>query len=495
MSEQFASDQRKASTLYRREPRSVSLGGICVQKSRRTGLPHMEAAGGERQRAVERFVALSLQAGVPEDFCPRAGAVGRDTVLTLLNWRNGALNTPAPSAEDVGHLLVELQYEAPFDDAQLVTPVRVLLALCARASTSELDFMTSASNPAASGDEALSYPAHLSGEDQRLTHSAKVCWRRYEAMHGGITYPPERRLHPSVIGAWVRAFYNGDTASFICDPLKLKYQMNMRSESAGVSIGSDMKLVIKTEDGESSIKAEFGKLSSAFEDIMAALEAAVSFDDDRRDGMYGMHTGVRKYGTEAGTKRLQRRYFRAMGDAKEVTMLAECVKRMQIRLFAELASTNVRLILNMLNMLHIVRRACINFRRVCQTHFDKLCAEIADNPEVWAMHAVSKKEKKEKGGGGGGGSGGGGGGGGSAHSQPCLNFYRHGSCSYGSDCRFRHTGKAPKSMRGGGRGGGNQAYGYPAQPMLAGGMPYPPLVPPPMPPPYPPPAGRGRGKG
>ena len=128
-----------------------------------------------------------------------------------------------------------------------------------------------------------------------------------------------------------------------------------------------------------------------------------------------------------------------------------------------------------------------------QVHPDKIAKELCDNKKVWERENDPQP------------------GGGNPLSPgavaPCNFYFANGWCRNGTNCKFRHTGKGPKKMRG--RAGGKgmpfasytpwQGYGTPPQSPAHGqvmnGQPVLHHPWPPQPPPFPPPLPQGKGKG
>ena len=84
-----------------------------------------------------------------------------------------------------------------------------------------------------------------------------------------------------------------------------------------------------------------------------------------------------------------------------------------------------------------------------QLHPVKIAKEIAEDERVWAKAGVKDEAH------------GVGLGGGSPHKgkDPCNFFYQNGWCRNGTNCKYRHSGPAPKFMRG--RGGKGSPRGHP----------------------------------
>ena len=371
----------------------------------------------DREVATVFHKLIQARSGLPPAFDVRVFAAGMWSSVHLLN-RNASMLTDVTDPNRFNSFLVNVLNYVPagitiaHEDA-----LRLLVTLCVSRKEDDEKALSTVSGAGNLADPAFDYPSHVASDMQRNDYSAGHIWKIWTKTTGKPV-SLSMRMRPAHITDRRRSYRNGGTVKAFVDFHKDLNDAQREDGDVDLATSGGASLTFRAPSKGDDVK-RLGKLNTVVGRFAYNEAVAGNFTNPelaRMSGARGLEHGVRYYLSETITYELVLKYNR----------------------FIAMTGVTLAVAISCLNRFERTFQDCRAMQP--EANPNDLWIECVNSSEVW-KHQVDLNEEASD-----------------DNAQACFDHFFGGGCSR-KECKFRHTGAAPRRNKFGGRGGRGGGWG------------------------------------
>ena len=379
----------------------------------------MNNLSAERKQACDILIKLCNDSvrGLPEGFVVRAVSKGIMSTLEVRTYNGGMLVDATRPDRENDFLINHLGYVSGFVTSVHEDAVKLLVMLCEHRKDADAALLSSIPHASMGGDPAFEYPSNVTSEAAKIAWSSDKIWKTWKDERGEHV-PLRMRMGNKHVADRRRCYWNGTNCNQYVDFKHDLSELQKGEEDNNIASFNGKSLKI-TDETKGEVIKRFGILNKAVRRY-ALNEAVIGyFTNDKLNAMSGprgVMFGKRYFLTKDVTDELISKYELVIAKPKvTLEIVIGCLNRF------DSAWQEARL-------------------QFCDENPSDTFRAVVSSKDVWDTDNIDDMSTDE------------------SNKQPCFDhFFSPGGCRRGSNCKFRHSGPAPKNR--GGRGNGNRGGG------------------------------------